>query len=202
VYVLNGRLSFTAPDRIDNTYDLAGAFVIPPFAEAHNHDLTTDFTPQERIDEDLHDGGGQIRRQIYLPCQTVPTSADASMTHLARLQERSTKSGEDGRQESVFSCAFHMRVIMRSASERRSSAMPRPAAASTKKSVNLSLRADLLARAKRARINLSAVLDRAVSQELAQLEQRRWLEENKEAFNAYNDRIEKHGLFSDGRRGF
>lgn len=80
--------------------------------------------------------------------------------------------------------------------------MPRPAAAVTKKSVNLSLRADLLAKAKRAKINLSAVLDRAVSQELAQLEQRRWLEENKEAFNAYNDRIEKHGLFSDGRRGF
>jgi antitoxin CcdA len=80
--------------------------------------------------------------------------------------------------------------------------MPRPAAAATKKSVNLSLRADLLAKARRAKINLSAVLDRAVSQELAQLEQRRWLEENKEAFNAYNDRIEKHGLFSDGQRGF
>lgn len=80
--------------------------------------------------------------------------------------------------------------------------MPRPRAAATKKPVNLSLRADLLAKAKRAKINLSAVLNRAVSRELAQLEQRRWLEENKEAFNAYNDRIEKHGLFSDGQRGF
>ena len=56
VYVLNGRLSFTAPDQIDNTYDLAGTFVIPPFAEAHNHDLTTDFNPQERIAEYLRDG--------------------------------------------------------------------------------------------------------------------------------------------------
>lgn len=80
--------------------------------------------------------------------------------------------------------------------------MPRPAASVRKKSVNLSLRADLLARAKRARINLSAVLDRAVSQELAQLERQRWLAENKEAFGAYNDRIEKHGLFSEGQRGF
>jgi post-segregation antitoxin (ccd killing protein) len=46
------------------------------------------------------------------------------------------------------------------------------------------------------------MLDRAVSHELARLEQRRWLEENKEAFNAYNDRIEKYGLLSDGQRGF
>lgn len=56
VYVVNGRISYTPPDRIDNTIDLAGAYVIPPFGEAHNHDLTTDFEPQERISEYLRDG--------------------------------------------------------------------------------------------------------------------------------------------------
>jgi antitoxin CcdA len=80
--------------------------------------------------------------------------------------------------------------------------MARRSAAAAKKSVNLSLRADLLAKAKRAKINLSATLDRAISEQLAQLERARWLEENKEAFEAYNDRVEKHGLFSDGQRRF
>lgn len=80
--------------------------------------------------------------------------------------------------------------------------MSRRSASVTKKSVNLSLRADLLAKAKRAKINLSAALDRAVSEELAQIERARWLEENREAFEAYNDRVERHGLFSDGQRRF
>ena len=56
VYVSDGRISFTPPEQIDNTHDLAGAYVIPPFGEAHNHDLTTDFEPQERISEYLRDG--------------------------------------------------------------------------------------------------------------------------------------------------
>jgi antitoxin CcdA len=47
---------------------------------------------------------------------------------------------------------------------------------------------------------LSATLDRAVSEQLSQLERARWLDENKEALKAYNDRVEKHGLFSDERR--
>ncbi|MEM7278732.1 MAG: amidohydrolase family protein [Pseudomonadota bacterium] len=55
-YVVNGYLSFDAPSSIDNTYDLAGRYVIPPFAEAHNHDLTSDFEPQERINEYLASG--------------------------------------------------------------------------------------------------------------------------------------------------
>jgi len=56
VYVSDGRISFTLPGQIDKTHDLAGAYVIPPFGEAHNHDLTTDFEPQERINEYLQDG--------------------------------------------------------------------------------------------------------------------------------------------------
>jgi imidazolonepropionase-like amidohydrolase len=56
VYVVDGRINFKAPNRIENTIDLTGAYVIPPFGEAHNHDLTTDFEPQERIGEYLADG--------------------------------------------------------------------------------------------------------------------------------------------------
>ena len=80
--------------------------------------------------------------------------------------------------------------------------MPRPTTAATKKSVNLTVRSELLKRARRAKLNLSAVLDRALTQELASLAQQQWLEENKAGFEAYNERVEKHGLFSDGQRSF
>jgi imidazolonepropionase-like amidohydrolase len=38
-YSVNGTLRFTAPARIDRSIDLSGAWVIPPFAEAHNHNI-------------------------------------------------------------------------------------------------------------------------------------------------------------------
>jgi imidazolonepropionase-like amidohydrolase len=39
VYSIDGSLSFARPARIDRTVDLAGTWVIPPFAEAHNHNI-------------------------------------------------------------------------------------------------------------------------------------------------------------------
>jgi imidazolonepropionase-like amidohydrolase len=38
-YSVNGTLRFTEPARIDRSIDLSGAWVIPPFAEAHNHNI-------------------------------------------------------------------------------------------------------------------------------------------------------------------
>ena len=38
-YSVNGTLSLTTPARIDRTIDLSGTWVIPPFAEAHNHNI-------------------------------------------------------------------------------------------------------------------------------------------------------------------
>ena len=38
-YSVNGTLSFAAPARIDRTVDLSGMWVVPPFAEAHNHNI-------------------------------------------------------------------------------------------------------------------------------------------------------------------
>ncbi len=38
-YSVNGTLSLTAPARIDRTIDLSGTWVVPPFAEAHNHNI-------------------------------------------------------------------------------------------------------------------------------------------------------------------
>ena len=39
-YSVGGRLTFRQPARVDRTIDLAGSWVIPPFGEAHNHNIT------------------------------------------------------------------------------------------------------------------------------------------------------------------
>lgn len=38
-YSVNGTLTFNRPDSVDVTIDLSGQFVVPPFAEAHNHNI-------------------------------------------------------------------------------------------------------------------------------------------------------------------
>jgi len=50
----------------------------------------------------------------------------------------------------------------------------------TKRATNVSIRSDLLAAAKR----------------------KRWRKENREAITAYNEHVEKHGVFSDDTRSF
>ena len=40
VYSAGGRLSFATPVRVDETIDLAGGWVVPPFADAHNHNIS------------------------------------------------------------------------------------------------------------------------------------------------------------------
>lgn len=65
-----------------------------------------------------------------------------------------------------------------------------------KKAVNLSVDAELLAAAREQGINLSAVLERALAEERA----RRWLEENREAIEAYNEDVRANGVWSDGWR--
>jgi imidazolonepropionase-like amidohydrolase len=40
VYSVNGRFRLKKPVRVDRTLDLAGTWIVPPFAEAHNHNIT------------------------------------------------------------------------------------------------------------------------------------------------------------------
>lgn len=72
----------------------------------------------------------------------------------------------------------------------------------TKKSANLSVRADLLEEARAYKINLSQTLEAALQVELKREKERRWLEENRAAIDAYNREIAEHGLFSDRFRSF
>lgn len=71
-----------------------------------------------------------------------------------------------------------------------------------KKAVNLSVDAELLARAKEMKINLSATLEEVLRERSREEERRRWKEENKEAIEAFNRRIERDGIWSDGLRRF
>ena len=41
-----------------------------------------------------------------------------------------------------------------------------------------------------------------IAQKGRQLNDPRWVAENRAGFDAYNERVEEHGLFSDGCRGF
>jgi antitoxin CcdA len=65
-----------------------------------------------------------------------------------------------------------------------------------KKAVNLSIDAAKLEEAKLHGINLSALLERALSEENG----KRWLAENSKAIELYNLDIESNGVWSDGER--
>jgi antitoxin CcdA len=80
--------------------------------------------------------------------------------------------------------------------------MPRRTQSIAKRATNVSVRSDLLAAAREAGVNLSATLERALMQELADVKRKQWREENRDAIAAYNEYIEEHGTFSDDVRSF
>jgi antitoxin CcdA len=78
-----------------------------------------------------------------------------------------------------------------------------PASARPRKApTNLSLRTDLVRRAKALGLNLSEVLESALEQVIAAAEREAWLAENREAFDEYNALVDKRGVFSDDWRRF
>jgi antitoxin CcdA len=71
-----------------------------------------------------------------------------------------------------------------------------------KKSTNLSINSDLLTQAKQNNINLSRALEQRLVEMLLEENRGKWREENNEAIEAYNRRIEVSGVFSDKLRNF
>jgi antitoxin CcdA len=67
---------------------------------------------------------------------------------------------------------------------------------------NLSLRVDLVRRAKVLRLNLSEVVETALETAIQGFEQAKWLADNQQAIREYNDFVEEHGVFSDDWRQF
>ena len=71
-----------------------------------------------------------------------------------------------------------------------------------KKPTNLSVNSDLLAKARKKNINLSATLEHALESELRKTERDDWLINNKKAIDSLNELAEQNGLFSDRYRSF
>jgi len=89
-WVNNGILSFKKSARsVDTTINLIGKYVIPPFAEAHNHNLESNYQLQERIDSYLGDGVfyvkllSSIKKRIapLMHHYNKPEGIDVSMAH-------------------------------------------------------------------------------------------------------------------------
>jgi antitoxin CcdA len=66
-----------------------------------------------------------------------------------------------------------------------------------KRAVNLFVEVELLDEAKRLRINLSETLERRLRSLVRAEQEKRWLEQNRDALAAYNARVSSHGLLSD-----
>lgn len=73
-------------------------------------------------------------------------------------------------------------------------------ASAAKKAVNLSINTDLLHQARELNLNLSKALEERLAEILKEERARRWQEENREAIEAHNRFVEKHGLFNDIRK--
>lgn len=71
-----------------------------------------------------------------------------------------------------------------------------------KKAVNLSIDADLLARAKAQRVNLSSLLEEALSARVRMEQERCWRQENKAAIDAANRFAEESSIFGEEFRSF
>jgi antitoxin CcdA len=68
-----------------------------------------------------------------------------------------------------------------------------------KKPVNVSIDSDLLRQARELQINLSKALEERLAEIVREERARGWQDENREAIEAYNRFVDKHGLFDDIR---
>lgn len=71
-----------------------------------------------------------------------------------------------------------------------------------KKAVNLSVDVGLLAQAKAADVNLSALFEAALSKTVKERMESRWRAENQKAIEAYNEFVEENGIFGEDLRSF
>ncbi|QLQ31589.1 MAG: type II toxin-antitoxin system CcdA family antitoxin [Candidatus Thiothrix singaporensis] len=71
-----------------------------------------------------------------------------------------------------------------------------------KRALNLSINSNLQEEARKYKVNLSKLLEQALIETLIQKKRTEWLEQNRAALEAYNQRVEERGVFSDGLRNF
>lgn len=82
MYVVDGVFRTRAPARIDSVVDLAGGYVVPPFADAHQHliDPRIDVTIRTQLQDGIFylkdQGSAPVLRRMIDPVLNKPTSFD------------------------------------------------------------------------------------------------------------------------------
>lgn len=71
-----------------------------------------------------------------------------------------------------------------------------------KRAANVTVNADLLRRARDLDLNLSQILEHALVEAVRKGARERWLDENRDAIDAYNRHVEQQGCFGDRLRAF
>jgi len=71
-----------------------------------------------------------------------------------------------------------------------------------KRPTNLSINAELLDKARKLGVNLSQTLEDRLAGVVREAEARDWLKKNQKAIDAYNEKVNREGVWSDGIRGF
>jgi antitoxin CcdA len=74
--------------------------------------------------------------------------------------------------------------------------------ASKKSPTNVSVRADLVRRARALNINLSELLETTLEAAIRERERAAWAADNEAAIDAYNESVAKRGVFGDDWRRF
>ena len=74
--------------------------------------------------------------------------------------------------------------------------------AAPKKPTNLTVNSDLLKKSRALNINLSAALEKVLSQHLAEHARKQWVEQNRNAIKSYNEFVDENGCFGDEYRSF
>jgi hypothetical protein len=88
-YAVGGVLTFELPTRVDSTVHLGGGYVIPPFGEAHNHNVEHSSRIARTIERYLQDGVFYVRNPNNLPrarhplagTVNLPTSIDVAFAN-------------------------------------------------------------------------------------------------------------------------
>ncbi len=75
-------------------------------------------------------------------------------------------------------------------------------AAAPKMSMSLPVNSDLLEKSRALNINLSAALEKILSQHLLEHARTQWVEQNRNAIKSYNEFVEENGCFGDEYRIF
>ncbi|MDX1460636.1 MAG: amidohydrolase family protein [Xanthomonadales bacterium] len=84
VWTEQGQIRDAKPTSVDRVVDLGSRFVIPPFGEAHNHDLASDHELDENVQRYLRDGVFYAKMQSAFSIATTedrlnrPDSVDVS----------------------------------------------------------------------------------------------------------------------------